>query len=52
MLTIRILRFDVDLMFPRLVYMTLVMLDTPANARLQRCVREGVTIFIRSPVEW
>lgn len=32
--------FEVDLMFPKPVYMTLVLLDTPANARLQRCARD------------
>jgi hypothetical protein len=37
---IRILSFDSTFCFPRLVYMTLVMLDTPANARLQKFARD------------
>jgi hypothetical protein len=37
---IRILSFEVVLRFPKVRVITLVLLDTPANARLQRCVRD------------
>ena len=38
--TIRILRLESVFTFSRLGYVNLVLVDTPANARLQRCVRD------------
>ena len=37
---IRVLNFEVVFMFPKDHVITLVLLDTPANARPQRCVRD------------
>lgn len=40
-LTIRILSLESSLSFLRLVYVTLVLIETPANTRPQRCARDG-----------
>jgi len=47
---LRYYRLKLSLCFPPLVFMTLVMLDTTANAKPQRGVR-GLEIFIRYPQE-